>query len=87
MLATDKTATGPTKIVPCLVTLLHEKKKFFFFFFCYACIGTSVFSSGNVKYKHKREWTNSIKEPEPRLMWHLIAKRKPNPMTSIYKMG
>lgn len=60
MLATGKTATGPVATVAYLTAMPLE----FFFFFCYACIGTSVFTSESVKYRHKDKWLNRIKQPE-----------------------
>ena len=42
MWATDKTATGLTEIMPCLVALLCEKKNFFSFFFFLLCLHRNI---------------------------------------------
>lgn len=56
MLATGKITTGPEAIMAYLIAKPFE-------YFRYACIGTSVFTAGNVKYRHKRQMTR-IEEPE-----------------------
>lgn len=51
MLGTGKIIAEPVAILSYLVAMSLE------YFFCYACIETSVFTSGNVKYRDKKETT------------------------------